>query len=177
MKTQLTLAAALAVVCLSPVTALAHATLEVQTAEIGSFYKGVMRIGHGCEGQATLRVDITIPEGVIAVKPMPKAGWTLTTGTSEYANSYDYYGRTLTSGVTTLTWEGSLDDAHYDEFTFRGKLAGDWDAGTAIYFPTVQTCADGEQTWVNIPAKGQDPHAIEDPAPGLALKEAEHAHH
>lgn len=177
MKTQLTLAAVLAVASLTPIAATAHATLEVQTAEIGSFYKGVMRIGHGCEGQATLRVDITIPEGVIAVKPMPKAGWTLTTGQGDYANSYDYYGKTLTSGVTTLTWEGSLEGAHYDEFTFRGKLAGDWKDGTAIYFPTVQACADGNRAWINIPAEGTDPHATKDPAPGLMLKDAAHASH
>jgi uncharacterized protein YcnI len=177
MKNQLTRAAVLAVVSLTPIAAAAHATLEVQTADIGSFYKGVMRIGHGCEGQATLRVDIAIPEGVISVKPMPKAGWTLTSQQGEYKNSYDYYGQVLTSGVTSLTWEGSLEDAHYDEFVFRGKLAGDWESGTAIYFPTIQTCADGKQLWVNIPAEGQDPHDIEDPAPGLTLKDAEHAHH
>ena len=34
---------------------------------------------HGCEGAATTRVRIHIPEGVIAVKPMPKPGWQLET--------------------------------------------------------------------------------------------------
>ena len=178
MKTQIVSTTALIAALLSaPIAATAHATLEVQSAEIGSTYKGVMRIGHGCDGQATLRVDITIPEGVISVRPQPKAGWTLSTTTGDYAHSYDYYGSTLTSGVTKVTWEGSLEDAHYDEFVFRGKLAGHWEEGQTIYFPTLQTCADGTSAWDQIPAEGQDPHDIDDPAPGLKLKAAGHAHH
>ncbi|WP_299282481.1 YcnI family protein [uncultured Tateyamaria sp.] len=156
--------------------ALAHATLETQSAVAGSTYKGVMRIGHGCDGEATLRVDIHIPEGVIAVKPMPKPGWTLTSTTGTYDQSYDHYGDTLTEGVKTLTWEGSLDDAHYDEFTFRAKLAGDWSEGDMVFFPTLQTCANGTAEWMTIPAAGQDPHDLNGPAPGLKIKTDHSAH-
>ncbi|MEM8655625.1 MAG: YcnI family protein [Pseudomonadota bacterium] len=166
----------IAAACVAATTATAHATLEVQQAEAGSTYKGVMRIGHGCDGEATQRVDITVPEGVISVKPMPKPGWTLTTETGAYAQSYDYYGRTLTEGVRTITWEGRLDDGHYDEFIFRAKLAGDWEDGTMIHFPTVQTCANGTADWTVIPATGQDPHDIDNPAPGLMIKAGHGGH-
>lgn len=157
--------------------ATAHATLEAQSAAVGSTYKGVMRIGHGCDGQATLKVSIKIPEGVIAVKPMPKAGWALETSTGAYSEPHDYYGKSLSKGVREIIWSGELSDAHYDEFTFRAKLSNKLSAGETIYFPTVQTCADGTAEWVNIPLDGQDPHDINDPAPGLALTEAGHAHH
>ncbi|MGC1496412.1 MAG: DUF1775 domain-containing protein [Sulfitobacter sp.] len=154
-----------------------HATLETQSAAVGSTYKGVMRIGHGCEGQATQRVSIQIPEGVIAVKPMPKAGWTLDTKIGAYDEPHEYYGDTVNQGVREVIWTGSLEDAHYDEFVFRAKLVDSLEADTMLYFPTVQTCADGSAEWINIPAPGQDPHDIEGPAPGLHLSKANHAHH
>lgn len=168
---------ALIFTCLGTTGAMAHATLEIQSAAVGSTYKGVMRIGHGCDGQATLNVSVKIPEGVISVKPMPKAGWTLETTIGAYSETYDYYGKTLTEGVREIQWSGELSDAHYDEFVFRAKLSTKLTAGETIYFPTVQTCADGTAEWVNIPLEGQDPHDIDGPAPGLALTEAGHAHH
>lgn len=158
-------------------TAQAHATLEVQSAPAGSTYKGVMRIGHGCDGQATEKVSIQIPDGVIAVKPMPKAGWTLQTNIGAYDRTYEHYGTELTEGVRQITWTGSLEDAHYDEFVFRGNLSADLAAGEHIWFKTVQTCADGTQEWVNIPTGGQDAHDIEGAAPGLMIEAAGHAHH
>ena len=38
-------------------------------------YKAVFAVPHGCAGSATTQMRIRISEGVIAVKPMPKAGW------------------------------------------------------------------------------------------------------
>lgn len=113
-------------------TVSAHATLEQQSAAIGATYKGVMRIGHGCDGEATQSVTITIPEGVIAVKPMPKPGWTLETETSAHDQSYDYYGTPVTEEVTRITWTGSLDDARYDEFIFRAMLTDSLAADTIV---------------------------------------------
>lgn len=157
--------------------ALAHATLETREAAAGTTYKAVVRIGHGCDGEATNRVSISIPEGVIAVKPMPKAGWTLETVKGNYAGTYNYYGRTLTGGVNTIVWSGKLLDEHYDEFVFRAYLAKDLASGAPIYFPTVQECANGKVAWDEIPAEGQDPHDLDGPAPGLMITGGEHHHH
>ncbi|MEP5730718.1 MAG: DUF1775 domain-containing protein [Sulfitobacter sp.] len=171
------ISSALLLTLFSATMATSHATLEVQSAAVGSTYKGVMRIGHGCDGQATLSVAIQIPEGMISVKPMPKPGWALDTQSGAYARSYEYYGNTLTEGVQQIIWTGSLKDTHYDEFVFRGTLSDTLTPGESLYFPTVQTCADGTSEWINIPAKGQDPHDLEDPAPGLVLSDPAHAHH
>ncbi|MBT0956128.1 DUF1775 domain-containing protein [Alphaproteobacteria bacterium KMM 3653] len=168
--------AALTAVTFHPDQATAHATLEQQEAQLNTTYKGVMRIGHGCEGQPTLRVTITIPEGFINAKPMPKAGWKMTTVSGPYAKTYDYHGP-RSEGLKQVTWEGSLDDAHYDEFVVRGYISDAFAAGQTLYFPTVQECADGAHEWVNIPAAGQDPHALDSPAPGVRLTAGEHAHH
>jgi uncharacterized protein YcnI len=168
------LAAALAVGAAS--AAQAHVTLETGEAPVGATYKAVLRVPHGCEGEATLRVRVRIPEGVIAVKPMPKADWTLETVTGAYAQPYDYFGTPMTEGVTEIVWTGELPDAWYDEFVFRGMLASGLEAGTELYFPVVQECANGAERWIEIPAAGQDPDSLEYPAPGVKLLPAAGAH-
>ncbi|RUU58806.1 DUF1775 domain-containing protein, partial [Mesorhizobium sp. M2C.T.Ca.TU.009.01.2.1] len=103
--------------------ALAHITLETQEAAVGSTYKAVFRVPHGCEGKATTAVRVQIPEGVISVKPMPKPGWTLQTKKGKYEKSYQLYGETLTTGVKEVDWSGgNLPDEFYDEFVFRASL-------------------------------------------------------
>jgi uncharacterized protein YcnI len=164
---KLLLAAALAVGAAG--AAQAHATLETTEAPVGSTYKAVLRVPHGCEGEATLKVRVQVPEGFIAVKPMPKAGWTLETVTDKYAQSYDYHGTPMTEGVTEIVWTGELPDAFYDEFVFRGMLADSLEPGTNFYIPVVQECANGAERWIEVPAAGQDPDSLESPAPGLKL--------
>ncbi|TKA97728.1 DUF1775 domain-containing protein [Cereibacter changlensis] len=154
----------------------AHATLEQAEAPAESTYKGVMRIGHGCGAEPTLKVRIQIPEGVIAVKPMPKAGWTLEIVNGSYAKTYDYYETPMSEGVKELVWTGELSNDHYDEFVFRGRLTADLPAGSTVYFPTVQECANGAERWIEIPAEGQNPDDLEGPAPGVKLIEATHGH-
>src|SRR5262245_8066251 len=76
-----------------------HVTLETQQAAVGTVYKGVLRVPHGCEATATTAIRVKIPEGVIAVKPMPKPGWQLATVKGKYEKTYDYYGTPMSEGV------------------------------------------------------------------------------
>lgn len=136
--------AAIAVATLTAVPAFAHATLEVRQAAIGSTYKAVLRVPHGCGAEATNVVRIQIPEGFYNVKPTPKAGWTLETVTGPYAQPYDNHGTQLTEGVKEIVWkDGNLPNEWYDEFVFRGTFAGTLEPGQ-FYFPVVQECANGE---------------------------------
>lgn len=146
----------------------AHITLETTEAAAGSSYKAVFRVPHGCDGAATVKVTVKIPEGVIAVKPMPHAGWTIDTVKGKYAKAYDYYGSKLDEGVTEVTWSGgNLPDAYYDEFVLRGMLAADLPAGM-LYFPVVQECDGGKvDRWIEIPEEGKP--EPETPAPGLKV--------
>lgn len=151
----------------------AHVTLEAGEANAGSTYKAVLRVPHGCDGQATHTLKVEIPEGFIAVKPMPKAGWTTTVGSGAYERPHNYYGRTLSEGVREVTWSGgALPDDFYDEFVFRGYVA-DVPAGTKLYFNATQLCAAGEVGWTEIAAAGQDPHDLKHPAPALRVTAAE----
>ncbi|MDP2125449.1 MAG: YcnI family protein, partial [Parvibaculum sp.] len=86
--------------------AFAHVTLDKSEAVAGSYYKATFRVPHGCDGAATTRISIRVPEGVIAVKPQPKPGWVETTRIAKYAGAYENHGKTLTEGVVEVTWEG-----------------------------------------------------------------------
>lgn len=152
-----------------PADASAHATLETKQAPSGSYYKAVIRIGHGCDGSATTAIRVRIPEGVVSVKPMPKTGWTLTTTEGPYATPYESHGKTITKGVTEVTWTGgNLPDAWYDEFVFQAKLP-EKPAGTVIYVPVVQECEKGVNRWIEIPEPGKDAHDYKEPAPSVTL--------
>lgn len=163
--------------CLFASAALAHSTLEVQEAPVKSTYKGVVRVGHGCDGAATLKVRVRIPEGVIAVKPMPKSDWTVDTVEGAYAKSYDNHGTPVSEGVQEIVWTGKLLDKHYDEFVFRGTLTDNLQPGTVLYFPVVQECEGGKaDRWIEIPAAGRSVHDYKYPAPGVRLLPAKATH-
>lgn len=155
---------------ISQSAAFAHVTLATGEARTGSYYKAVFQVPHGCDGTATQTIRIQIPEGVIGVKPMPKAGWTLSITRGAYAKSYQSHGKAVTEGPKEIVWSsGSLSDDNYDEFMFTSFLAGDFRPGQPISFPTVQQCAKGEVRWEQIASDGQDPHSLKSPAPTLRI--------
>ncbi|HEX8662497.1 MAG TPA: DUF1775 domain-containing protein [Beijerinckiaceae bacterium] len=154
------------------IPALAHSTLEATEAPANAAYKGVVRVPHGCKGEATRTLRVQIPEGVIDVKPMPKAGWTLSVTRAAYAKSYDLFGKPVAEGVKEIVWSGGeLPDAFYDEFVFRARIAGDA-AGRTLPFPIIQECQNGAERWVEVAAEGQDPHKLKSPAPTVKVAAA-----
>ena len=163
-------AGAVAMLIVGTSLASAHITLERQEAPVGSAYKAVFRVGHGCEGSPTIRIRVQIPEGVIAVKPMPKPGWTVETVKGRYEKSYDLYGTPIAEGVKEVVWSGgSLPDEFYDEFVLRGQLTDSLPANAMLYFPTVQECDKGVERWIEIPEAGKSADDYEYPAPGVEL--------
>ena len=111
--------------------ALAHVTLEQNAAPVGSFYKAVLRVPHGCDGSATTKLSVQIPEGIISVKPMVKSGWTLQVTRGAYAKPYSFlHGAKFTEGPKEVIWSGgNLPDAYYDEFVLSTFIAGELPAG------------------------------------------------
>lgn len=164
MKSFLTISS-LAIALSAATPAIAHITLETGEATVGSYYKAVVRVPHGCNGSATTKIRVRIPEGVVAVKPQPKAQWTLDTVQGDYATSYKLNGAKVTSGVKEISWSGSLPDAYYDEFVFRAYLTTALKAGETVYFPIVQECEQGTDRWIDTSGK----HDVSNPAPGLKL--------
>jgi uncharacterized protein YcnI/copper(I)-binding protein len=150
-------------------SAFAHITLEKREAKAGSSYKVVLKVPHGCDGSPIVRLRAEIPEGIVAVKPMPKPGWTIETKKGAYEKTYAYYhGAKLSEGVKEIVWTGKLLDEHYDEFVFSAYVARELKPGM-LYIPVTQTCEKGEIAWIEKPAAGQDAHALKRPAPALTI--------
>lgn len=144
----------------------AHITLEQPSADAGTYYKAVLRVGHGCEGSPTQAITVTLPPGLEQAHPMPKPGWTLQTHTN------------AAGAVTQVVWrDGSLADAHYDEFVLRARLPAQ--AGP-LWFAVHQQCASGAIDWAEVPANGTDSRALKHPAALLTVRPAAapsgHAH-
>jgi uncharacterized protein YcnI len=163
-----TLAIALGLTLLGTTSAFAHISLQVGQAPSGSFYKAVFRVPHGCDGASTTGIRVQIPDGFIAVKPQPNAGWSINLKTGTYAKTYKNYGSDVSSGVIEVDFTGgNLPDAYYDEFVVTGTVADSFKAGDTIYFPIVQECGTASTRWIEIPAAG----ATEEPQhPAPALK-------
>lgn len=160
-----------AILMMGGTTAFAHVTLEGKEVPVGSTYKAVLRVPHGCEGKPTNTVRVQIPEGFYGVKPQPKAGWKLEKVTGTYAKAYDNHGTPVTEGVKEVIWsDGNLGDDEYDEFVVRGTVAADLKAGDMLYFPVIQECPEGlKERWIEVPAEGQKASDLEMPAPGVKL--------
>jgi uncharacterized protein YcnI len=160
------------IAALAASSASAHITLENREATIGAPYKAVFTVPHGCAGSATIKIRVQIPEGVIAVKPMPKAGWNVEVVKGKYAADYDFHGAKLSEGVKEVVWSGGrLSDDNYDEFVISTFLTGALKPNTMLYFPTVQECEQGIGRWIDIPAEGGAAHGHDSksPAPGVKL--------
>jgi uncharacterized protein YcnI len=164
-------------ICLGPVPAKAHVTLERSEAAAGTPYKIVLRVPHGCDGSATTKIDVRLPEGMIGAKPMPKAGWQIEIRNGAYAREYSFYhGMTLKEGAREISWAGKLPDEYYDEFVIAAFVAKELAPGP-LYFLVKQTCEKGEADWTEIPAAGQDAYSLKFPAPVLNVIEGHEHHH
>jgi len=148
----------------------AHVSLETQTAAANATYKAVLRVPHGCAGAATTRIVVTLPDGALSARPMPKPGWRLsTTRRPLEAPIPDGHGGTVRDTVATVAWEGGpLPDEHYDEFILVFRTPDR--AGETIHLPTVQHCEGGAiASWTEIPVPGRRVTDYRQPAPALRL--------
>lgn len=152
----------------------AHVVLAEPAALAGTSYRATFRVGHGCDGSPTTAIKVYLPTGLRGAKPMPKAGWTLSTRTEKLATPYTSHGKTILEDVTEVAWTASnkdswLPDAWYDEFVLRGSLPAK--AG-AIWFRVLQTCEKGALDWAQIPTTGTSTKGLKSPAALLEIIES-----
>ncbi|MBN8980694.1 MAG: DUF1775 domain-containing protein [Rhizobiales bacterium] len=153
-------------------SASAHIMLQQPEAMVGGSYRAVFTVPHGCGESATTKIEVQIPEGVVSVKPMPKPGWQIDLVKGKYDKSYKVYHGTVSDGVKDVTWSGSLPNDYYDEFVLSVFLTDGLAPGHMLYFPVVQSCANGENRWTEIPADGKLSADLKSPAPALRLVSA-----
>jgi uncharacterized protein YcnI len=160
----------------------AHVALETPSAIAGTYYKAVLMVGHGCDGQPTHTVTVRIPAGFKGAKPMPKPGWAVSIRREPLAQPYISHGKTISDDVTEIIWtaqsdEAGLPDAQYDEFVLRGQLPA---TAGPLWFKVQQRCPSGQLDWADVPASGASTKGLKSPAVLLNVESAapsEHAHH
>lgn len=156
----------------------AHIALVDPAALANTGYSAALRVGHGCSGSATTAIRVSVPAGFKGAKPMPKAGWVLSTTVGKLATPWEDHGKPITEGLLDVTWTAApgnaLPDAYFDEFVLRGNLPGE--AG-AMWFKVLQSCETGRTDWAEIPAAGSFADGLKSPAVVLEIIPSDHAGH
>lgn len=157
----------------------AHVVLAEQQAVAGSYYKAVLRVGHGCNGSATMGITVFVPAGFQGAKPQPKAGWALSTRKAKLARPYVSHGKTVTEDVVEIHWqaatpEAALPDDFFDEFVWQSRLP---DQAGPVWIRVMQTCEQGQNNWAEVPASGTSTKGMKTPAALLTIEPADAGHH
>jgi uncharacterized protein YcnI len=131
-------------------------------------------VPHGCDGSATTKVAIQIPEDILSVTPTRNPLWEVTKQRAKLAKPVtDAHGNAVTERDATVTYTAitPLPDGYRDAFEVSLKLPDE--AGKTLVFPAIQTCQKGETPWTEVAAAGQDPEKLEHPAPTLTITATE----
>ena len=151
----------------------AHVTVTPSTTEAGASTVLDISLAHGCAGSPTTEVTIRIPEGINAVAPTRHPLWQVEKETVQLDPPVtDSHGGSVSERVASVTYRADtpLPDGQRDVFQLSVQLPEE--EGATLVFPTIQTCETGEAAWLEVPAGGQDPHALERPAPAFVVTAA-----
>jgi uncharacterized protein YcnI len=148
--------------------AAAHVTANPNQAPADSWFRTALRVGHGCQGSATVAVRVKMPDGVISARPQMKPGWEITITKRRLDKPIEGPHGTITEVADEIAWRGGpLPDPYFDEFGLHMRLPAQ--PGRTLYFPTVQECEQGIHRWIEIPAGGQTWGDLKEPAPFVTL--------
>lgn len=175
MKTKITLAALVAA-AIAPAPAGAHVTVAPEEAAADDYAYLQFSVPHGCDGSSTTRLRVQVPENVVSVTPQVNPGWSLETKSGPKEET-ELHGETITEGVREITWTAEnapLPDEYLDVFGVSARMPAA--PGETVYFPTIQECENGATRWIEVPAAGESPEELEEPAPALTLNEPDGAH-
>jgi len=129
----------------------AHIDPDPAAVAAGSSATISFTVEHGCDGSATVKIEMKIPEGFDAVAAPPKDGWTVTVNTG------------------SVVWEGGPLDASTPD-TFALSFTAPVAAGDYA-LPVIQSCEAGELAWVQEEVEGQPEPEL--PAPVLLVTSGE----
>lgn len=151
----------------------AHVTIASDTDEAGAYSVLTFSVPHGCDGSATDKIAIQVPDEIDAVTPTRNPFYSVDVKTEKLDHpAKDSHGNEMTERDSEVVYKAKtpLPDDQRDTFELSLKLPDDA-AGKTLHFPTVQTCEKGESAWVQVPAQGQDADDLELPAPEITITE------
>ena len=152
----------------------AHVTVTPENTSAGSFTVVTMGVPHGCDGSATTKVAIQIPEDILAVTPSRNPYYDVVKKIEKLPEPVtDAHGNEVTERVASVEYTAKtpLPDGERDAFELSLQLPEK--AGEVLAFPAVQTCAKGETAWTEVPTGDQDAEELEHPAPAFEITGAD----
>lgn len=173
-------AAAAGVVLAGASPAAAHVGVGPGEVEAGARTLLTFEFSHGCDGSATTQLRIQMPESIPVVTPTINPGWDAEKVTEELDEPIEgSHGEQITERVAEVVYTAKtpVPDGFRDTFELAVTIPDT--PGETIYFPTIQTCEEGESAWIEIPADGESGDDLDEPAPAVTIVEAtgEHADH
>lgn len=134
--------------------AAAHVVADPSEGKAGSYFRTALRVGHGCGTSPTVAVKVLLPDGLTTVRPQAKPGWDIKIETVKLAKPVDAgHGNMTDTAISSVAWTGGkLPNEHFDEFGLNLKLP---EKAGPLWLKVIQTCAEGELRWEQIPAAGQ----------------------
>ncbi len=142
-----------AVIALVPaVAASAHVSASANSTAAGSYSVITFSVPHGCEGSPTTGIEIQIPDTILSVTPTVNPNWTVEKQNLTLDEPLEGpHGETITERVASVTYAAigdGLADGYRDTFDVQ-VLLPEGEAGDAVEFPVLQTCAEGSTEWVD----------------------------
>jgi uncharacterized protein YcnI len=169
----MTLAAAVATTALfgAAATATAHIEVSSDTTAAGAHAMLTFSVPHGCDGAATNKLTVKVPEGVTSFTPQRSPFWKVDVTTKQLDKPIKgEEGEDITEVPDIATWTAitPLPDGQLDLLAVSAQLPSDAAAGAQVTFPLVQACVGGATTNWNQPVvEGQD--EPEHPVPTLTI--------
>ena len=155
----------------------AHAVLDRQSIAPGQTMHVSIAIGHGCDGSATTRLSLNIPEGVIVTKIDPNDRFQSQSQKAKFDHVWTGPQGSVADGIKTITWsDGQLADKARGEFGFDIYASSDLKIGQILAFPVLQTCEQGERRWFEQADTIDTREKLKAPAPVITIVTAEQAH-
>ncbi|WP_207537332.1 YcnI family copper-binding membrane protein [Sabulicella rubraurantiaca] len=122
--------------------AAAHVTVQPPEVPAQSYARIAFAVPHGCAGQPTTAIEVTLPEDVPSARPMPKPGWETAIETRPLARPVPTAHGLVREAPATIAWRGGpLSDAYYEEFVMMIRTPDR--SGEVLRFAVAKICTGG----------------------------------
>ncbi|MFJ4209025.1 YcnI family protein [Paenarthrobacter sp. NPDC089675] len=152
----------------------AHVGADPNKTAANSYALVTFGIPHGCDTSPTTKVTINLPEELTDAQPTVNPNWTVEKVTETLAAPKKLDdGTSITKRTSQIVYTAKtpLDPHLRDALVLSVKLPDA--AGKTIYFPTLQTCEQGQTDWSEIPKDGQSEDDLKSPAPSVTITAAD----
>ncbi|MDP5226606.1 MULTISPECIES: YcnI family protein [Arthrobacter] len=173
LKSTLSVAGAGALLLVGAAAASAHVEVSPDVTSAKQYALLTFSVPHGCAGQPTTKMTITLPQELDDATPTVNPNWTISKVTEKLpAPKKLETGNSITERTKAIVYTAKtpLDPHQRDTMVLSVQVPDT--AGKTLYFPTLQECTTGSTNWDQIPAPGADEESVKSPAPSFTVTQA-----